>query len=113
MSDRGFNGTTVTFNGSAIAHIMDVQEPRKMPKVNVAGADDDEELYEAGKKDREITVKHVGGSSLTEGTKGALSVTWNDGTTDTFGNVVLLEIDTSGSKNGAIQTTLKFAPTPA
>ena len=113
MSDRGFNGTTVTFDGSAIAHIMDVQVPKKAPKVNVSGADDTEEEYEVGKTDREVTVKIVGYSTLSVGDKGALTVTWNDGNTDTFGNVVVTDVSVSGSKNGAITTDIKFAPTPA
>jgi hypothetical protein len=108
-----FNGSTVTF-GTLIARVRSINAPRKVPRVRVTSDDDTTEMYEPGKKDPELTVEVVGGVATVEGTKAALSVTMKDGTTaGTIAAAMLESVDTKGSLNGEITSTLKFCPSPA
>ena len=71
-------------------------------------------IYENGIPDYEVEVELVGNENdlVNQGDSGALSIAWNDGTTDTLGGHTFKvnDVKTSGAVNGEIATTVTMSP---
>ena len=79
--------------------------------VDVSDSGDANMTYVAGQGNPKISITIVGGSSLGFGdTSTTCSIAWNDSTSVTFGKALISSKKTSGSKNGAITTTLEIVP---
>jgi len=110
MASDAANGTTLTFGGTT-------QEVRSISFTN-GGAEiqktilsDTQHTYLAGMPDPSITCEVNGGTDLTAGLTGALSIAWNDGTTDELGTAIVTSVETSGEIDGLITTSLTFRNT--
>lgn len=113
MADYGFNGTTLTFGvGSAMAKVKDIQVTENGNEVDVTGSDDDLHNYVLGIPDVEISVTVVGTTSVALGDTGAMSIAFNDGTTETFDSATFIVTSKprGGSMDGEITSTITFKP---
>lgn len=112
MASDIFDGSTVTVAGETTSgKIQDVSYSQSGPKVSVSGADATSEKYEVGVPDKECSITVVGVLSVSVGDKGATTINWNDGTSDSIGDTVVVSVETSGSKGSAITTSVTVAPT--
>ena len=108
--ERYFNGTTLVFNSTTVGKIISISRAGRCKDIEITSLDEADHISAAGKPKRNMTVRTRGTSALTEGTIGALTVTWKDSTTiGTFDYAVLLANECSGELDGAIETTLEFA----
>ena len=113
MADDGFNGSTLTVAGVSATGIKDISFSQSGAKVQVSGAEATQKEYMTGIPDIELTASVVGALAVDVGDTGETSVVWNDGTTDTITNSIVVSVDTSGSEDGEITTSVTVAPTPA
>lgn len=114
MADNGFNGTTATFASADLGDgVRGVRYNEAGATPDVGSAGDSEVVYEGGRKDIEIQVDFVGTSTVSKNDKGALSITWNDGTTDTITNAICKSINYGGQMDGEISGSATFAPSTA
>jgi hypothetical protein len=105
-----FNGSSISFNGTAMGGLISIQDPSTYEEIDVSAANQDA-IYEKGQLKRAINVKCVGGAAGINGTKGSLSITWNDGSTSPpITNALCSAQSPEGSKNNPISTTYKFVP---
>lgn len=113
MADKGFNGTTITFPTAAIAELRSVSYSVGGATVDVGASDDTAALFVNGRDDVEVTVEIVGGTTLSRGDTGAVTISWFDGTSDTLTNAVITQVTVSGSMDGDITTSVSLKETPA
>lgn len=109
MANKGFNGSTVSFSNS-IAGLKSVSYQSQGAKVEVTGSDAAEKHFVAGIPDNSLTVTMVGGAALAVGQIATLSVAWFDNTATNFGNATVLSVGINGEEDGAITSTVTFAP---
>ena len=112
MANRGFDGTTITFGGSAIARVTDIGFTDNGNPVDITSLDDAVHKFVNGIPSMELTVTVVGVSTIVRGNTGAIVITWNDGTSQTGGSNTFLctNHEESGSLDDKITTALTFAP---
>jgi len=112
MANKGFNGTTVTFPSTASTlGLRGVSYTESAAEVNVTGASDSVQKHVAGIPKKELSLDIVGGSTVTAGTTGSMTVNWNDGKTTTVGSVVVISKDIKGQMDGEITASLKVTRT--
>jgi len=105
----GFNGTTVSFNGTAIAGIRSVRYQGSCAHVPVTGSDAIVKLCKPGLPSETLTVVVVGSNALSKGATGAIVVAWSDGGTDgSMTKARLMSGSMSGSLDGDNTKTLIF-----
>jgi hypothetical protein len=108
-----FNGSTISFAGSAVLKVISISAPQEVDEIDVSGANEPW-IAEGGQLKQSIDVKVVGGTTLTCGTKGAITGAWNDGSTfPAITSAMLSKASVEGSKNNPISTTLHFVPSTA
>ena len=76
--------------------------------VDVTSLADSAHTYVAGMSDPEITCECVGACGADVGDTGALTIAWNDGTTDSVATAVLVSFESSGDLDGAITSSMTF-----
>jgi hypothetical protein len=105
-----FNGTTVTFDGSAITNIRSVRYQGTCAKPSLTGIGVTTRLHRPGLPKRVTTITIVGASALVKGAAGALVVTWPDGgSKGSMANARLMKNPTSsGQLDSDNTTTLVF-----
>ena len=110
----GFNGTTLTIAGVSATGIKDISYSQSGAKVQVSGAEATQKEYLVGVPDIEVTITVVGMLAVDVGTTGATTITWSSSeTADSITNSIVVSVDTSGSEDGEITTSVTVAPTPA
>ena len=110
MADKGFNGSTLVFNSVTQGSIRNITFSEGGTTVDVTSLDDTQHKFLAGKSDVSCTITIVGNTTIPRGSHGALTVNWNDGTSDTISDALLSELNTSGAMDGEITTDLTFVP---
>ena len=80
MASRMFNGSTFTFNSSAVAKLVGLSYKRGGQWVDVTVPEDLNKLFELGQTEIEVTLKFKGGCSLAFKAKGTAAIVWSDGT---------------------------------
>lgn len=111
MPSDVMNGSTMTF-GSAVADLRSMSVSINGNPVDLTDLADTKMVYLNGIPDYEVQVTVTGTSGITPATSpAALTITWNDGTAlPSAVNYICTNYSTSGSLNGAIETTLTFKP---
>jgi len=109
-----FNGSTLNFNGSAVAAIEDIEWHVGGQKVDICSALDALMLYGQGLDDPEVSVTIKGTTALSRGDVGELTVSWNSDEDDApLTDAMINDTVVSGSKNGPITTKIQFVPAPS
>jgi len=111
MPSDVMNGSTMTF-GSAVADLRSISLTVNGNPVDLTDLADSKMVYLNGIPDYEIQATVTGTSSIDPtDAAAALTIAWNDGTTlPSAVNYICTNASTSGSVNGAIETTLTFKP---
>lgn len=113
MADDGFNGSTLTFAAAAVGPIRDIRYSEAGGKADVTGSADALKTYETGIPDVSVSVTVVGGVTVSKGDKGAVAVTFNDSTSTPITNGMVDSVETSGSMDSEILSTVTFVPSTA
>jgi hypothetical protein len=107
MADAGFNGTTVTFATGTTVPLLSATFSSEAAEVPVSGCADSEEEHTVGVPVNAIEWEVAGNPEVDVGDSAACTVTWNDGTTSTLTNGIVSRVNTTGSKNNPITTTIR------
>jgi hypothetical protein len=113
MADKGFNGTTVSVVGTSAVPLLDASNSSSGAKVQVSGSGDSQKEYVTGVPDNVVTLTVAGCLDIDVGDTGATTVTWNDGTTDTYTSSIVTDVNATGSEDSPITQDISVAPTPA
>lgn len=115
---KAANGTTVRFPTTAtsdvVGSLVSASYSSSGAKIDVSTLSSTKHIYEAGMPDNELTIEVTGeqATNCDVGDTGVLSIHWNSGGTNSFGNAVVVSNETSGEIDGAITTSITFAPAP-
>src|SRR6056297_3144009 len=109
-----FNGTTQNAS-SGEGGVTDCSFTSSAETIDITSADDDSKTFETGVPDSEATVTIIGSTAVAVGDTLALSIAWADdtGSADAMTNAIVTNVETSGSMDGAITSTITLKPTPA
>lgn len=110
MANKGFNGTTVTFGGSAIGEPRSIDFSDEANEVDVTSLDNAIHAFVSGIPSLECTVEVLGNPAIARGDTGALAIAWFHGGTDSIGSAICTAKPASGSLDGEITTTYTFKP---
>ena len=112
MADDGFKGTTVTFAAVAITKVTDIGFSKNGNPVDVTSLDDAVEKFVNGIPGMEMTITANSINSIDVNDQGAISIVWNDGTTQAGGanTFVCTSYNQSGSLQDKITTEMTFVP---
>lgn len=114
MADNGFNGSTATFALAALGDgLRSCRYSEGGADVDVSAAGDSQKTYEAGLIDIEVSIDFVGVSTVSKGDKGAIAITWNDGSSDTITNAICSSINYGGSMDAELAGSATFKPSTA
>jgi hypothetical protein len=114
MANDGFNGSTVVFASATLGDLRGIDYSETAAEADCTAADDTIKVYETGVPDRTVSVDFVGTApAIGIGSKGALTITWNDGTTDGIVAAVCSELGSKGQMDGELTSTAKFKPSTA
>jgi len=109
-TQRDFNGSTLLFNSVTIGRIKSMKRSAKCKDIDVTSLDESVHVSAAGKSKESLTCTIIGTPTALEGSHGAMTVTWGDGTT--MGSVdyaVCLSVDgPDGSLDGEMTSTYEF-----
>lgn len=109
------NGTTVSFGGNSLGELTDISFSTEGEKIDVSNLSDTIKIYEVGQSDIECEISVNGHPSasgaVSKGDTGALTITWNDGSTDSITLSLVTSIETSGEVDGKVESTLTLVPT--
>ncbi len=110
-----FNGTTVTFPGSASpVRVMSITAGEGTGKIDITGATQPQHEYEAALDDVELTFEVLlGSTSLDRGDTGATVITWFDGSSKSIDASVVVGKSKTGSIDGSIVTSVTIVPAEA
>lgn len=109
-----FNGTTASVAGSARTPLVSVTFTDAAAEIDITDADAGTgHLYEAGISNPSCTIELVGNPSIAVGATGATTITWTDATTNTMTDSVVTNVETSGSLDDKITTSVTVRPNPA
>lgn len=119
MAD-GFNGSTIAFDTGVEVPLRSIRYSNSAAKVDVSGAGDTVKTYVAGLKDPEVTFDVVGGSAVAVGVAAAITISWNDGSSDDgsdggapVATWLCINHETSGDMDGEIVTSITCVPATA
>jgi len=114
MADNGFNGSTLTFNGTACSlgnatnALLSMNHTKVGTPVDVSGAGSVTKEFVMGLIEDTFECEVVGTPGIDpSATSAALVMTWEDGETDSC-NAICIENSISGSVDGAITSKLAF-----
>jgi hypothetical protein len=117
MATYQFTGSSVSFASTTLGRVRSIDYEEGDGEVEVSGSDCTEEEFESTIPSKKITVETVGAAgSLAKGSTGALTVTFNDGTSASLAEGVVVSHKTTGRHKGEILRTLvirKKASAPA
>ena len=112
----GFNGTTVTFASNAIGTgITACRYTAGGAMSDTTHSTSTTRTFEAGLNDYEVTVDFVGSDANlpAKGDKGALVVTWKDGTTvGSIAAALCTAMNIGGAMDGAVTGSCTFKSSP-
>ena len=111
---RMFNGSTFTFDGSAVGKLIGISYKEGGNWVEVTEPEDLFKLYELGQADLQVQLRFKGGAAggMTYGHKGAAAITWKDGsTTSCPGTWIVGPKEVEGSWDAPITSTRELRPT--
>ena len=108
-----FNGTSISICGSAQTKLLSCTDNDGGAKIDVTGAGDDNHMYEAGLDDKELTVEVLGGGGISRGDTGATTVTWNDDSSTTIDNSMVIAKSKTGSIDDRVVHSFTIVETPA
>ena len=111
MASDNFNGSTISVGAADQIPLTGMTFDDSAAEVDVTGCADSGHTYEAGLPNVTLTIETVGVSDLSVGDEGAISVAWNDGSTDTITNGVVTAVSKTGSLDGAISSSVTVRPT--
>ena len=113
MTTRLFNGSTLSLGNAAVARLIGMQYKIGGDTIDVTEPEDLNKLFEVtAQDDLELTAKVKRMPTLTRGTKGALTITWADGsTTSPPGTWVVSAVDGGGDQDSPIAGSVSFKPT--
>jgi len=110
MADAGFNGSTISIDGSGATPLRSIDYDDGDNAVDLSGCADSTHEYVNGLSDPVITCEVVGRTTVSKGDTGSVSVSWNDGQTDSITSAVVTGISASGSLDGEILSTITLRP---
>jgi hypothetical protein len=114
MANDGFNGSTVLFASATLGDLRGIDYSESAAEADTTASDDATKTYEIGVPDKTASIDFVGTApSVGVGSKGALSIAWNDGTTDTIAAGVVTEVGVKGQMDGEITSNIKLKPSSA
>jgi hypothetical protein len=114
MANDGFNGSTVTFASATLGDLRGIDYSESGAEVDCTASDDTVKIFEVGITDQTVSVDFVGSPpSCGVGSKGALSIAWKDGGSDTITAAIVTEIGTKGQMDGEITSNIKLKPSTA
>jgi len=114
VADNGFNGSTATFAAAALGDgLRGCRYSEAGADVDVSAAGDTDKTYEAGLTDKEVTIDFVGITTVSKGDKGAISITWNDGSSDAITNAICSSVNHGGNMDGELSGSATFKPSTA
>ena len=114
MADNGFNGTTGTFDESALGDgLRGIRYSEAGADVDVSAAGDTQKTYEKGLPDIEVNIDFVGITTISKGDKGAIAITWNDGSTDAITNAIVSSMNHGGAMDAELAGSAVFKPSTA
>ena len=112
MADDGAHGSTLSFNSATVGDVVDIEYSDGGADIDVTDLNSSTKEYIAGTKDPRITATVIGRTALTDGATGALSITWNDGGSDSISKAKVKIRSVRGAEGGRIESQLEFVPTP-
>ena len=110
-SNRGFNGSSLTWNGVNTYPVTGLDLSLNGQKVDITDITQSKMIYTCGLPDIEITVDLKGGvsSAFSIGTTGTITITWNDGSSVSLATTYIVQaIKTSGKINAPIESTVTW-----
>lgn len=110
---RMFNDSVLNFNASAVTQVVGIAVSEGGTWVDVTQPEDANKLFEISTQpDFACKVKFKGGCAMTQGQKGALSITWKNGLTTTCpGTWQVGPINNSGDWDAPITGDVELRPT--
>jgi hypothetical protein len=110
MADKGFNQSTFTF-GTSLTPLRSIDYGSDGARVKVSGSADAQKFYVDGIPDNTVTVTLVGNTALDAGdTNATCTIAFYDGTSITFGQALITDVEISGSEDTEIISTVQFVP---
>lgn len=107
MADDGFNGSTISFSAGDQIPLRAISYGDTAAQVKVSGSADAKALYVPGQPDETITFDVVGVTALTTAdAAAAVSIAWNDGSTDDFTTGCIVDVQKTGSEDGEILSSV-------
>ena len=114
-TSRYFNGSILNFNSSPVARIVGISFKAGGSSIDITYPADAIKLFNASPQDDlTVSVKFKGGCALARQATGALTITWNDGTTTTCpGTWQVQDVETTGDWDAPITGSATLKPTTA
>lgn len=106
MADDGFKGSTISFGGDQTP-LRSITYALAADAVEVGGSADPQKLYVTGREDETITFEIVGVTALTtQDAAAAVTIAWNDGSSDAFTTGVIVGVDIGGGEGSEILSSI-------
>jgi len=106
-----FNGTTITLNGKSFTKIQSIKKTTTVKEVEVTGEADSYATFETGIPAHQVDVEVLGAQAVADTEAGALVITWNDETSDSWASAKVFNVSQNGTINGAISRTFTIRKT--
>ena len=110
MANKGFNGSTISVGNSAQTPLRRINFNNDCAKVKVSGGGDNGHTYIPGLPDKSVECEIVGAGGPAEGASGTITIAWNDNTSESLSNGVVVSRKTTGSLDGEILATVTVVP---
>lgn len=107
---KSANTSTVSFGGADQSQLQSIGFNESAEQIDVTNLASATHVFEAGILQQELTFTMLGVSTISIGDTGAVSVVWNDGTTDTITSGVCTGNERSGDLDGAITSSITVVP---
>lgn len=107
-------GTTITFNSVSLGVVQSIRQSDTAAELDITPINSNSyHIFEAGIKQKEITVGVKGAEAATTGATGAIALAWNDGgnSITLATTYVCLGVNKSGEVGG--QSTVEYTFKPA
>lgn len=112
MSDQGSNGSTVSFNGNLLHHVVSIQCQIGGADVDIAALEDARKNSLGGMEEITVTVGfNTTNHGLTRAQTGDIAVAYNDGGSNSINDMRVASFDNNAQKDSPLQSTVVFKPT--
>ena len=112
MANDAFNGSVAVFNSATLGSVRGIDYSASGAKCDLTATGDTTKTHDVGIPEIELSIDFVGTpDSLTVGSYGALTITWQDGTT--IGSITtakVQKVSARGSMDGEITGSATFVP---